>query len=98
MPFWKSRVYETVRKSEYFVNEKLSLLTEADLGLNFWQNPTPAVPRVLSSVLTGRCVWAAAPSHTPGCARCARGTDDGHGAGVQPAFCMQSPGAQRPSL
>lgn len=38
MPLWKSRTYENVWKSEYFVNKKLSLLVEANLFLNSWQN------------------------------------------------------------
>ena len=34
MPLWKSRTYENVWKSEYFVNKKLSLRVEANLLLN----------------------------------------------------------------
>lgn len=90
MPFWKSRVYETVRKSEYFVKQ-LALLTEADLALDFCgRAPALLFLRALPSGLPGRCVWAPAPSHTPvvpgvpGARVMATGR-------VQPAFCVQSP-------
>lgn len=94
MPFWKSRVYETVRKSEDFVNKRLALLTEADLALMCGRPPALLLPHALPSGLPGRCVWAPAPSHTPVVPGVpgARETATGR---VQPAFCVQTPASWR---
>ena len=81
VPFWKSRVYETVRKSEYFVKKQLALLTKADLALDLWQGPSPAVsPCSALRPPWEVCLGTRTLPHSCG-AWCARGTGDDHGPG-----------------